>query len=63
MPMATEPERVGAELTVTREPKGPKRAQDKGSVGDVALMDALIIVGAAWAILFLLAFTLRRHNV
>jgi hypothetical protein len=63
MPMATEDERQGNPLVTAREPKGPKRASDKGSVGDVALMDALLIVGIAWAVLFLLAFSLRRHNV
>lgn len=63
MPMATESERVGDPIITTREPKGPKRSGDKGTVGDVALMDALLIVGIAWAVLFLLAFSLRRHNV
>lgn len=60
--MMSESERVGGDLKVSREPVGPKRAGDKGSVGDVALMDAIAIVVAAWLILFLLAFTLRNHN-
>jgi hypothetical protein len=63
MPMGTEPEQVNNVLTMSREPKGPKRAGDPGSVGDQALMDALIIVALAWALLFLLTFTLRRHNI
>lgn len=62
MPMATEDERVGKPISSTREPVGPKNAGSKGSAGDVALMDAVYIVLAAWAILFFLAFSLRKHN-
>ena len=61
--MITEPERVGSPITTTREPVGPKTAGDKGTPGDMAVMDAVMIVGAAWLILFLLAFSLRRHNI
>lgn len=63
MAMITEPERVGQPIVTTREPVGPKTAGDKGTPGDMAVMDAVMIVGAAWVILFLLAFSLRRHNV
>ena len=63
MPFGTEEERVGQPLVTSREPKGPKNAKSKGSVGDVALMDSLIIIGAAWLILFLLYGSLRHHNV
>lgn len=63
MPMGTEDARVGGNLVVSREPVGPKTAGSKGSVGDVALMDAIAIVIAAWLILFLLAFSLRHHNI
>lgn len=63
MPVNVESERVGNPIVTTREPVGPKRAGDKGSVGDQALMDAVLIVGAAWAVLGLLAFSLHRHNV
>jgi hypothetical protein len=63
MPVMTEDERQGRPISVSREPVGPKNAASKGSVGDVALMDAVMIVGAAWVILFLLSFSLRRHNV
>lgn len=61
--MATESARVGNPIQVTHEPVGPKRAGDKGSMGDQALMDSLIIVGAAWLVLFFLMFSLRRHNI
>lgn len=63
MPFGTEDERQGRAITTTREPVGPKNAGSKGSLGDVALMDAIAIVVAAWAVLFLLAFSLRRHNI
>lgn len=63
MAMVTEPERVGNPIVSTREPVGPKTAGDKGTPGDMAVMDAVMIVGAAWLLLFFLAFTLRRHNV
>lgn len=63
MPMATEDDRVGRSITTTREPVGPKNAGSKGSPGDVALMDAVAIVLIAWVIVFLLGFSLRRHNI
>ncbi len=63
MPMGTEPEHVNNVLTTSREPKGPKRSGDPGTVGDQALMDALLIVLLAWALLFMLVFSLRRHNI
>ena len=63
MPIGMEDSRQGRPIQTTREPVGPKNAASKGSVGDQALMDALMIVIAAWAILFLLTFSLRHHNV
>ena len=63
MPVGMEDKEVGRRITVTREPVGPKNAASKGSIGDQALMDALLIVIAAWILLFFLTFSLRRHNV
>lgn len=63
MPMATENARVGGDLKVTNEPKGPKKSGDKGTMGDQALMDALGIIIACWLLLFFLGFSLRRHNI
>ena len=63
MAMVTEPTRQGNPIVSTREPVGPKTAGDKGTPGDMAVMDAVMIVGAAWLVLFLLAFSLRRHNI
>lgn len=62
MPMATETE-PRVDLVTSREPKGPKRAGDKGTMGDFAFQDALLIVIIAWAVLFFLAFSLRSSNV
>jgi len=60
--LTSESERVGNPITLTREPTGPKKSGDKGTPGDMAVMDAVVIVAAAWLLLFLLAFSLRRHN-
>ena len=60
--MRTEPE--GApRLATSREPSGPKRKGDKGTIGDQAVMDAVVIIGVAWFVLVLLVITLRRHNI
>ncbi len=50
-------------LKTSREPVGPKRSGDKGTIGDQAVMDAVVIVVIAWAVLAVLAFSLRRHNI
>jgi len=50
-------------LTVSKEPVGPKVAGSKGSNGDMAVTDAVIIVAIAWLILFGFSFSLRAHNV
>lgn len=63
MPIMTEDSRQGTPIKTTNEPVGPKNAGSKGSPGDVALMDSIAIVVAAWLILFILMFSLRRHNV
>lgn len=63
MPMGMEDKFTSAQIKTTREPVGPKNATSKGSVGDQALMDALMIVIAAWVVLFILTFSLRHHNI
>lgn len=63
MPLFKENERQGRSIVTSREPVGPKNAASKGSPGDVALMDAVAIVVVAWVVLFLIAFSLRRHNI
>lgn len=62
MPMGTEDARVGSPIQMTREPVGPKRAGGKGSIGDQALMDAVLMVIGAWAVVVALAVSLRSHN-
>ena len=63
MPVVSEQDFVSRPIQTTREPVGPKTAGSKGSIGDQAVMDAVIIVGAAWLIIFMLWFSLRSHNV
>lgn len=63
MPMATEENRQSRPGVFAREPVGPKNAGSKGSVGDIALRDAITILVIAWVLLFFLVFSLRRHNV
>jgi hypothetical protein len=63
MALAQEAPKSGPVLTTSREPVGPRVAGAKGSAGDVALMDGVIIVGIAWLILVLLSFSLRAHNI
>jgi hypothetical protein len=63
MPMATEESRVGNPIMTSREPVGPKNAASKGGTGDQALMDAVFLVLAAWVFLFLVGFSLRKHNI
>lgn len=63
MPMGTEEPRVGNPIITTREPVGPKKSGDKGTIGDMAFRDAVLIVGIAWGVVFFLSFSLNRHNV
>lgn len=53
---------VGTKENPAREPR--KRPMDgKGSIGDTAFKDAVVIVALAWVFLLFLYFTLRHHNV
>lgn len=40
-----------------------KDKEGKGSIGDKALMDAVVMVVLAWLLLAFLAYSLRHHNV
>lgn len=62
MPIKNEDDRQGRAIVTTRELVGPKNAASKGSIGDVALMDALGVVVGAWLIVLFITFSLRRHN-
>lgn len=63
---ATEEEKVvnlkGTPQNPGRDPRKMAPA-GKGSLGDKAFVDSLIIVAAAWGIILFLAFSLRHHNV
>lgn len=50
-------------LVTSREPKSPKSKAPVDAAGNRVLMDAIIIVVIAWALLFLMAFSLKAHNI
>jgi hypothetical protein len=67
MPTATDagqvsPNLVGTKANPSRDPKSKDKA-GKGSVGDRALMDAVMLVAAALALLVLLWYSVRNHNI
>jgi hypothetical protein len=47
----------------SNDPKARARPGEPGSLGSQAFNDSLVLVIAAWAIMFLLTFSLRNHNV
>jgi hypothetical protein len=61
--MVSEDDRIGGNLKLTNEPSGPVKAGDKGSIGDQAFKDAVLIVCICWAIVFATIFSLRRHSL
>jgi hypothetical protein len=61
--MVSEDDRIGGNLKLTNEPSGPVKAGDKGSIGDQAFKDAVLIVCICWAIVFATVFSLRRHSL
>lgn len=62
MPLVSEDERVGNPIVTAREPKGPSKSTGPGSMGDEAFKDAVAVLIVAWALLFLLYFSVRKHN-
>lgn len=71
MPLDTEDELGATPLTgMPGQPNKPGRRSagmgsvlgGDGSIGDDAFRDSVIIVLAAWAVLFFLAYSLRHHN-
>lgn len=65
MAMGKEAPSTRPDLVVSREPVGPKDATKggKGSNGEQAFNDAVMMVGVAWLILVLLVISLRSHNI
>lgn len=53
----------GTTANPARDPKVTAKAGNKGSIGDIALNDALIIVVVAWLILIFLVVSLRHHSI
>ena len=62
MPMAKDDGSTSPNLVTSREPTVQNKGTAK-SVGEQAFNDAVIIIIAAWLVLFFLAFSLRRHNI
>jgi len=54
---------VGTKANPARDPKSKAPVEGKGSIGDKAFMDAVIIIAAAWLFLIFLAYSLRHHNI
>lgn len=65
--MKTESENIvnlkGSPANPARDPKKIMAAGVKGSIGDKALMDAVLIVALCWVALIGLYVSLRHHNV
>lgn len=65
--MQTEHEKVvdlkGTSANPSRDPKKILSQGNKGSIGDKALMDAVLIVALCWIGLLGLWVSLRNHNV
>lgn len=66
MPTGTEQEKivnlVGSPQNPAREPR-KRPPSGKGSIGDNALKDGVMIVAICWVLLILLMFSLRSHNI
>jgi hypothetical protein len=66
MPTATESEKVvnlvGTKDNPAREPR-KRPGTGKGSIGDTAFVDGVIIVVVAWLVVLFLMYSLRAHNV
>jgi hypothetical protein len=69
MPLAKDagqvsPPLVGTKENPARDPSATAKGNTmKGTVGDRALMDSIVLISIAWALLFMLFFSLRGHNV
>lgn len=67
MPTAKEetvtPDLTGTPRNPAREPRKNRPRDGKGSIGDQAFMDAVVIVALAWILLLVLAYSLRHFNV
>lgn len=66
MPTGTEQEKVvhlvGSKDNPAREPR-KRPPSGKGSIGDIAFRDSVVLVVIAWALVLFLYYSLRNHNV
>jgi hypothetical protein len=66
MPTGTESEKVvnlvGTKDNPAREPR-KRPGTGKGSIGDKAFIDSVIVVAIAWLLLLFLMYSLRAHNI
>ena len=60
--MAKEDEQ-GMNLVTSRTPVGPKDVSEQKTAGNQAVIDSIIIICIAWAVLFALVYSLRAHNI
>jgi hypothetical protein len=56
-------EGISAPLVTSREPVAPKSPGDKGTIGDTALKDGVMMIAGAWLLLIFLMFSLRSFNI
>jgi len=63
MGIREEADRNPPTLATSREPVAPAKDGKGKSLGDQALMDAVILIGACWLLLILLVMSLRSHNI
>lgn len=62
MPISRSEDRQ-SKLTTTREPVGVQRPGTAKTIGEFAINDALLVVGAAWLALILFYISVRHVNV
>lgn len=53
---------VGTPGNPAPEPRRKRPKTGKGSDGDLAALDAIIIIGVAWAVILFLYWSLRQYN-
>lgn len=63
MPSLKSEERQFQRLATTREPAGAPETTTPETEANQAVTDAVIIIAACWVLLFILAYSVRRHNV
>ncbi len=61
-PMVTDTPRSPT-LVTSRDPVGPTALDNEQAPGEQAVMDAVFIVAGCWLFLFILVYSLRKHNV